>query len=221
MNIPAPTVGGVRGPTHAATLIWSFEEDVVPRLIELVNKERAELPAAYEDALLAIAYTADSRAVPALAELLGQPDSETNHMLVIAALGEIKDASAVSAVLARATDSSATIATRGAALVALGQMGAVEAIPTLLAGTGPTEDSMLRMSAISGLGHLGDRLSAPAIAALAQLARGTDERLALNAIHSLRSAGSTAARTALAALQQNAATPTAQSAARDATTRLA
>jgi hypothetical protein len=222
MAIRAPTVTGHHAPTAAATAIWSFEEDVVPRLIELVHKESNEFAPGYEDALLAIAYSADARAVPALVELLGKPDAETSHMFIIAALGEIKDPAAASAVLARATDQGASKGTRSAALVALGQMGAVEAIPTLLAAaTSPTEDGMLRTSATSGLGHLGDKLSGAAVAALAALARGPDERLALNAIHSLRSAGSDAARTALAQLQQNATTPSAQSAARDATTRLA
>ncbi len=217
-----PTVTGHHAPTRAATIIWSFEEDVVPRLVELVHKERSEIPDSYEDSLLAIAYSADKRAVPALAELLGQPDTETNHTYVIAALGEIKDPSAAAAVLAVATSATASKSVRGAAMVALGQMGAADAIPTLLAAaTSPSEDAMLRVGATAGLGHLGDKLTGGAIAALAALARGPDEHLALNAIHSLRNVASDAARGALAQLQQSATTSAAKSAARDASTRIA
>lgn len=217
-----PTVTGHYGPTRAATLVWSLEQDVVVRLVELVDKERSETADGYEGALLALGYCADPRAVPALVDLLAQPDDETHHASVLAALGEIADPAGADAALAKLSDPAATPSVRSAALVALGQMGDVRAVPTMLAvATDPGADGMLRRSAAAGLGNLGEAATGSVVTALAALARGTDERLALGALHALRTAGTNAARSAIAALQQSATVASVQSAARDATTGIA
>ena len=214
-----PTVTGRVAPTRNATILWSDEEDLVPRLVELVTKERDTTAAGYDDALLALGATKDARAVPALAELLASPDDETNHQMLLAALGEIGDPSqgAGDAALARLNDAGAPAPVRAAAAVALGQMRDVRALPAMLAlATDPQANGMVRLSATTGIGSMGDALSAGAVAALAALARGSDERLALSAVDALRRAASDATRGALAQLQQTGGTGAVKAAAGEA-----
>jgi HEAT repeat protein len=67
----------------------------------------------------------------------------------------------------------------------------------LAAATNPKEDAMVRLSATRGLGTLGTTIGSAGVAALAALARGTDERIALVAVEALRGVGDQAALAAL------------------------
>jgi hypothetical protein len=120
--------------------------------------------------------------------------------------------------LAALGNSSQPAGLRSVAAAVLGQLADVRGAPAMLAAaTNPREDAMVRLSATRGLGTLGTTIGSAGVAALAALARGTDERIALAAVEALRGVGDQPALAALRDAAAASANSSVKLAARDST----
>jgi hypothetical protein len=198
----------------------AYGDDGVPRLIELAIKGEPDTEAAVGPALDALMQLRPPLAFAPLVDAATRETGIVKRSAALATLGEMKHEGARDAAFAALTDTSSTPALRSVAATVSGQLGDVRAAPVLLAMVAdPTANIRLRMSAVTGLGRLGDAAGSGAVIALASLARGRDEGLALAAVSALR--GIPSARTTVEELGRTAVIASVQSAARGATSSIA
>lgn len=202
---PFKPIAGKLSSARRATGLASFDRDIVPRLIEIVTKEEPDTDAAVGPAVMALSQLRDPRAIPALLEAV-KGEATLRPAIALSALGEMRASEAGDVALAALTTSSNAAGLRSVAAAVLGQLADPRGAPAMLAAaTNPREDAMVRLSATRALGTLGDTIGSAGVAALAALARGTDERIALAAVEALRGVGG---QPAIAALRDVGASAT-------------
>jgi HEAT repeat protein len=214
---PFKPIAGKLSAARRATALASFDRDIVPRLIEIVTKAEPNTAPAVGAAVMALSQLRDPRSVPVLLEAV-QGGAPLRPAMALAALGEMRSTDAGDAALNALTTTTTPAGMRSVAAAVLGLLADVRGAPAILAAaTNPREDAMVRLSATRALGTLGAAIGSAGVAALAALARGTDERIALAAVEALRGVGDQAALTALRDAASGSANSSVKLAARDVT----
>jgi len=210
-------IAGTLSHARRATALASMDGDIVPRLIELATRNEPDTGAAVGPAVMALSQLRDPRAIPVLLDAV-QNKAALRPSMALAVLGEMKATEAGDVALAALGNPSQPAGLRSVAAAVLGQLADVRGAPAMLAAaTNPKEDAMVRLSATRGLGTLGTTIGSAGVAALAALARGTDERIALVAVEALRGVGDQAALAALRDAAGASANSSVKLAALDAT----
>lgn len=218
-NLEKPLAGRLSVGTLGSRLA-GYADEGVPRLIELALKGEPGTETAVGPALHALTLLRPPLAFPSLVDAASRDTGVVKRSAALAALGEMHHEGARDAAFAVLTDTSSKPALRSVAATVSGQLGDVRAAPVLLAMVAdPTANIRLRMSAVTGLGRLGDAAGSGALVALASLARGRDEGLALAAVSALR--GIPSARATVEELARTAVIASVQSAARDTKSSIA
>lgn len=203
-DAPARPITGRLSPSKKASILASFGEGIVPRLLEMALKT-GELTSHGEKSVVftALDVLQASTSVLPLVHLASEVADYRTQELALSVLGTLGDERAYAAALAAFTDRAKVTPVRSAAAMALGRIGNREATRTIrTALEDRAEPRDVRLQAAKALGELGDPAASSALASVLRTDPESDLAMSLTVVQALGKIGDATALAALSTVRQ-------------------